>query len=204
MNIVPGWLKQAWNAHQEKLRLKAHHKEQRSALTQAIADKNPAQIGEVLAATEKADVLISHQYRSLLREAIKTNDVATFDSVHNLSGAASPNYTFYDFSPLVPEGPHHSSRTPLLSAAIDQGADAIALHLAQNPQTDIQAQASSTTSTYHSGGMFGSGNTEHKTKVDPIPRLLAEKKGMNEVAAVLAQREAADLTAKAAQLARKP
>lgn len=200
MGIIPGWLQEAWQARQEKQRLKAHHKEQLEKLSQAIADKNPDQIQEVITKTEKADVLISHQYRSLLRQAIKTNDVDTFDTVHHLSEAPSPNFTFYDHSPLLPEGPYHSSQTPLLSAAINQGADAIALHLAKNPQTDIQAQASSSTSTYHSGGFLSSGHTERKDKAYPIPRILAEEKGMNEVAAVLAQREAADLTAKARAL----
>lgn len=205
MDIVPGWLRDKWNERKEKQRIRAHHKEQHEKLNQAITDKDAPKIAEIIEQTEKADVFISHRYNSFLRAAVRTNDLETFEAVHNLSDSPSPNYVFYDHSPMVPGAvSHFTYRTPLLSYAIDNGAENVALALAQDPQTNIYQQSNFSKSTYHSGGFLSSGHTERKNKEYPLPRVIAEEKGMANVAAVLAQREADDLTAKVAQLRSKP
>jgi len=90
-----------------------------------------------------------------------------------------------------------SSRNPLLSTALEAKAGNVALRLANDPRTDIYLTGSYDRHRYHGGGLLSSGYTEHEKTIYSKASVLAEKHGLNEVAAVLMKREAADLTARA-------
>lgn len=201
MDIIPGWLKDAWEARQERQRLHAHYKEQHTKLNQAIEDQDPSAFREILEQTEKIETFLSHRKNDLLKNAVRAQGIDMYETVSEVCGSPSGHYTFYDHSPLMPgAGMHWSYTTPLIIYAIQNDAADIAMKLAQDPNTNIYVQATYSKSTYHSGGFLSTGHTERKNKEYPIARIQAEEKGMSAVAAVLAQREAADLTAKAQEL----
>ena len=204
MGIIPGWLKTAWNDRQERRRIHDHHKAQMKKLELAITQQDITAISETILATEQRESFTIDNYDRLLRLAIATDNLDIFSKIYRLAKSPTPNYKFQGNSTVMPRSDlYFTSYHPLLSTAIESGAAKIALQLARDPQTDIYARSYSEKISYYSEEIHGSLQTESSRNYADSALILAKQKGMNDVAATLAQREAADLTAKAAQLTRR-
>ena len=159
-------------------------------LIEAIESKDSQAVSSLFDEIKDSPLLTTHAYDLLLRAAIRTDDVAIFSTL--LSAKSSPDYWFN--RPSQDMGYAYSEH--ILYAAIKADSKDIALFLARNKDVSVDTSGM----TIQSYGV-GKKSTTFTTKVTPYPAPLdlAEQKGMNRVAAVLAARMSREYSARARQ-----
>lgn len=181
------FLVKAFREREERKRIEAHHEEQKSKVIDAIQNRDTQSIASVVKNTEALDQFIRKNYDVFLRGSIKIDDVSVFKDVSSLKESVSSNYIFYESQLMLGEF-LYISETPLLVQAITSGAKNISTLLANDPSTDILK-------VHYTKRHLA--DAKRKETYSDKPSVLAEKYGMNDVAAILLTREANALTHKA-------
>lgn len=199
-----GWLKDKWDAAQERKRLDLHKDQVASEIMDAIKAKDCGAIDTAYNSLETQDGFWRRdRLNNMLRTSIQTNDVAVFQKVMEISQREA-DYTFYEHSPLMPgAGIHFSYQYSLLYYAIQSKAEDVALHMVNDLGVSVYESGEYNKSKYHSGGLLSSGHTERTKDVYDQPLELAKEAGMDRLAAVLAEKMASDLQQQAAALRQK-
>ena len=190
------WLTNKYNEIQFRRKLRAHHDVQLDQMLKAINREDPGKFLELVEDTMEIDKFLTRdRFDTLLRETIKADHLILFDAVKGLHSEPDVNYKFYESSSLGVDAGYWYAYTPLISAAISEEAEKIALQLANDPDLNLNATPYS-----HSSSTNSMGEKYREDEYGPTPALQARKKGLNQVAAVLYEREAEALTAQAKEL----
>ncbi len=146
------------------------------------------------------------QSDALLRKAIDTDNVEVFKTVLEHVAKNNLNHKLVQHFGMLGSGHSYYEEQSLLYLALVNEKQNIVLWLAEKPELDISNSGYHSKTVYHSGGFLGSGHTEEEKKYYDLPLTVAEKKNMESVIAVLANRtadlkvqEAMGLRAKAAR-----
>lgn len=163
-------------------------------LLAAIANKDGASSLSAYEEVTSSPLFVPSLRGKLLRAAIAADNEPALSRM--LADLKDPNYRFDTFQATGPGGPVFSSVEHILHAAIDAGSHDIALALARNENIDFNHSGYSETT------VFGTKGTTHRTNYAPCLEL-AKEKGMHDVAAVLARRQARAYAAEARAESRK-
>jgi hypothetical protein len=128
------------------------------------------------------------QVWALFMSAIDSDNVEIFALVLDSVYDGDPNRTLYSHTSTGPEGPSFLTQISLLSRAITQRKQNIAIWLAKNPRTDVTVTNQHTSFGYEGGGLISSGHSTRKERRDPAPVALALANQMPLVAAAIYER----------------
>jgi hypothetical protein len=165
----------------------------------AMTQKDSVKLDSVLGASP---ALNRRQWEGLVTAAVKSDDVAIFNVALDRLLGGNVNHEFYSHFGGI-DSPSHNYHESLLYKAIESGSENIVIFLAQNPKTNLEYSGYSSTSTYHSGGLFGTSHIARKEDTYPVPLEAAQKKGMLQGGAAIAEGLAARHLAAAASLRQK-
>ena len=147
-----------------------------------------AQDVEELTAALNRDDWSMRQVWALFMSAIDSDNVEIFALVLDSVYDGDPNRTLYLREDTGPEGPSFLTQISLLSRAITQRKQNVAIWLAKNPRTDITLTNQHTSFGYEGGGFLSSGHSTTKERRDPAPVALAVANQMPLVAAAIYER----------------
>ncbi|MBI2234966.1 MAG: hypothetical protein HYU57_08320 [Micavibrio aeruginosavorus] len=162
-------------------------KAQAAQVIDAIAREDLSRVQDILLQTRFDD---QKQRDDMLAAAIRSDNPSIFETVLDKVADGNRNYTLGDEYSVMLESSTYVHALPLLSYAIAEGSSLVAWTLASDEKTDIAATGKTNQYVHAVGGYYGIATTciesTHKTPLE-----LARNAGMNDVAAVLASREAA-------------
>lgn len=161
-------------------------KQQFPVMMQEIEAGNLPEVEKIFAAVD----FDRGQSNKIVKAAVKRDDVALFDLILKKALHGNCNYLIAEHDSAGPEGPSHYSSRPILSYAIEQGSQQVALRLACDEQTNVSKTGSSTDYVYIRGGLMGGRHCERTDTFHAKPLVLAHKAGMKDLEIVLLERTA--------------
>ena len=130
------WLARKWRELSEGQAVKAHHAAQEAALSAAICEGNVEKLDSIIAETRALDKFAHKRVSRLLESAMACDDVNIFTKILDMVPQFDTNFQLEDRWTALELGSGYT-KTPLLIAALNNGAEAVAGYLAMHENTDI-------------------------------------------------------------------
>lgn len=130
------WLTRKWREFAENQRVTAHHAAQEVALLNAIGARDVGKLDTIIADMQAIDKLAHKRVYRLLETAMAYDDVSMFTKILDMAPQFDTNLQREDHWTALELGSGYT-KTPLLIAALNNGAVAVAGYLAMHANTDV-------------------------------------------------------------------
>ena len=183
--LKDNWLTRNWAAHAEKQRIEAHYDRRLALCLRAVQKHSPALLNMVVDKTEVPYKFLEQHFNTILRAAIDTDDITTFEAALNLREGSDINYAFESrwYAGDIDHDDSVHTKTPVFLVALYRGKENIVNYLAEHPDLDLEAGEYKMLTKANKDTHFGIAMHGQK------PAYVADRHGFSDVAELLLLRE---------------